>query len=121
MCIRDSLVRRYVHKDGLPGEEGAFLLCGFWVVDSLALEGRLDEAFGLYEQLLGYANDVGLMPEQVDPRTGCFLGNYPQALTHLALIGSGLLLSRLSGHSSRCAMIDARCGQSLPVLSALPV
>ncbi|WP_434385656.1 glycoside hydrolase family 15 protein [Melittangium boletus] len=115
------LVRRYVHPDGLPGEEGAFLLCGFWVVDSLALEGRLDEAFGLYEQLLGYSNDVGLMPEQVDPRTGCFLGNYPQGLTHLALIGSGLLLSRLSGHSSRCAMIDARCTQALPVLSALPV
>ena len=106
-----ALVHRYRHADGLPGQEGAFLTCGFWLVNALALQGQLDEAQAHYEQLLGLANDVGLLSEELDPETGDFLGNFPQGLTHLALLYSGQLLARLTGQSGRCAMLDARCSR----------
>jgi alpha,alpha-trehalase len=106
-----ALVHRYTHPDGLPGKEGAFLTCGFWLVNALALEGRLDEAQAHYEQLLGFANDVGLFAEELDPETGEFLGNFPQGLTHLALLYTGQVLARLTGQSGRCAMLDARCAR----------
>ncbi|MET0406428.1 MAG: glycoside hydrolase family 15 protein [Cystobacter sp.] len=106
---RGPLVYRYLHADGLPGHEGAFTQCGFWVVDALALAGRVDEAHALYAQLLGQANDVGLLSEEIDPATGRFLGNFPQGLAHLSLIRTGLLLARLTGYSNRCALIDSRC------------
>jgi GH15 family glucan-1,4-alpha-glucosidase len=81
-------MHRYRSPDGLSGEEGAFLLCSFWLLDALIHAGRLDEAEKLLERLLGLANDVGLYAEMVDPSTGEQLGNTPQAFTHMAVVTS---------------------------------
>ena len=91
--LRDGdLVRRYRGEDGLEGEEGAFLITSFWLVDALLVLGRAEDARALFQSLLGRANDVGLYAEEVDPASGAFLGNVPQAFTHLALIASASLL-----------------------------
>jgi GH15 family glucan-1,4-alpha-glucosidase len=94
----DGLLYRYLPNespDGLPGHEGAFLLCSFWLVDNLAKQGRLQEAMDLYDSLCGRANSLGLLPEQIDPPSGAFLGNYPQAFSHVGVIASGVNLARL--------------------------
>jgi GH15 family glucan-1,4-alpha-glucosidase len=94
-----GLLYRYLpdeSPDGLPGHEGAFLLCSFWLVDNLAWQGRLDEAMALYDSLCARANSLGLLPEQIDPSSGAFLGNYPQAFSHVGLISSGVNLARLT-------------------------
>jgi GH15 family glucan-1,4-alpha-glucosidase len=93
----DGLVYRYHADDGLPGEEGAFGLCTFWLVDALALSGRMDEAWEIYEGIAGRANHLGLFSEQIDPGTGDFLGNFPQAFTHIGLINSRLYLAHGEG------------------------
>ena len=93
-----GLLFRYLpahSPDGLPGAEGAFLLCSFWLVDNLALQGRLDEAMALYEALCARASPLGLLPEQIDRSSGAFLGNYPQAFSHVGLISSGVTLARV--------------------------
>ncbi|HVM29889.1 MAG TPA: glycoside hydrolase family 15 protein [Candidatus Limnocylindrales bacterium] len=92
-----DLVYRYHADDGLPGGEGAFLLCTFWMVDALALAGRLDEADRIFESMLRRANHVGLYSEQIEPSTGEFLGNFPQAFSHLGLINSAISLARARG------------------------
>lgn len=83
-------VYRYRVDDGLPAGEGAFLICSFWLVDALLATDRAPEARSLFERLLVKANDVGLYAEEIEPRSGAFLGNLPQAFTHLALINSAL-------------------------------
>jgi len=93
-----GLLYRYlpdVSPDGLPGHEGAFLLCSFWLVDNLAKQGRRDEAMELFDMLCARANPIGLLPEEIDPTSGAFLGNYPQAFSHVGLISSGINLSRI--------------------------
>lgn len=89
-----GLVYRYLGADGLPGGEATFALCSFWLVDNLALGGRVDEARALLERVVGYANDVGLLSEEIEPTSGDLLGNYPQGFSHLALIRSALNLAR---------------------------
>jgi GH15 family glucan-1,4-alpha-glucosidase len=98
----DGLLYRYLHEespDGLTGSEGAFLLCSFWLVDNLAGQGRLEEATDLYDSLCGRANEVGLLPEEIDPGTGAFLGNVPQAFSHVGVITSGWNLARAARHA----------------------
>ena len=93
----EGLLYRYLNEessDGLPGSEGAFLLCSFWLVDNLAAQGRLDEALSLYESLCGRAGELGLLPEEIDPSTGGFLGNHPQAFSHVGVVSSGMNLAR---------------------------
>ncbi len=93
----DGLVLRYrvgehAADDGLPGDEGVFLPCSFWLAQVLALQGRHEEARELFERLLDLRNDVGLLSEEYDPRAGRQLGNFPQAFTHLALVDAAIAL-----------------------------
>jgi GH15 family glucan-1,4-alpha-glucosidase len=92
-----ALVHRYRADDGIAGGEGSFTLCGFWLVDALALAGRVDEAEERFETLIGHANHVGLFAEQLDATTGEHLGNFPQAFTHLGLVTSRLYLAQQRG------------------------
>lgn len=89
----NGVVYRYLNEDGLPGSEGAFGLCTFWLISALALAGRRDEALELFEGMLSRANHVGLYAEEFDPRTNEFLGNFPQAFSHIGLINSALYLA----------------------------
>jgi len=86
---RDGFVSRYSTADtddGLPGDEGQFLACSFWLVSALALNGRVDDARALFERLLGLTNDLGLLAEEYDVGRGRQVGNFPQAFSHLTLI-----------------------------------
>jgi GH15 family glucan-1,4-alpha-glucosidase len=88
---RDGFVSRYSTAetdDGLPGDEGQFLACSFWLVSALALNGRDGEARALFERLVGLANDLGLLAEEYDVKRGRQVGNFPQAFSHLTLIGA---------------------------------
>lgn len=89
-----GLVLRYPHHagDGLPGKEGAFAICSFWLVEALALAGRRAEAEDVFEAMLALGGDVGLFAEEIDPYTGEQLGNFPQAFTHVGLINAALRL-----------------------------
>ncbi|WP_454754636.1 glycoside hydrolase family 15 protein [Cupriavidus necator] len=103
--IVDGLVLRYSTESGvdaLPPGEGAFLPCSFWFADSLILTGRREEGTALFERLLALRNDVGLLSEEYDPRECHMLGNFPQALTHMALINTARLLS-ISAQSAKHA------------------
>jgi len=95
----DGLVLRYrvpegVGSDGLSGEEGTFVICSFWLVSCLALAGEVERARALFDRLTGYANDLGLLAEEVDAASGELLGNHPQAYSHIGLIVSAAHLDR---------------------------
>jgi GH15 family glucan-1,4-alpha-glucosidase len=101
----DGLVLRYSTQtgvDALPAGEGAFLPCSFWLADCFALTGRRAESEALFERLLSLRNDVGLFAEEYDLRSGRMLGNFPQALTHMALVNTARLLS-IPSHEARSA------------------
>ena len=95
--VSDSLVYRYdvgkAARDGLPGGEGTFSICSFWLVEALARSGKLEDAQFMFEKMLTYANHLGLYAEQISP-AGEALGNFPQAFTHLALISAAFDLDR---------------------------
>jgi len=98
--VDGAFVLRYdteAEVDGLPPGEGAFLACSFWLADNYILQGRHTEGCALFERLLGLCNDVGLLAEEYDPRTGRMLGNFPQAFSHVGLINTALNLSRAEG------------------------
>jgi GH15 family glucan-1,4-alpha-glucosidase len=99
---RGHLVYRYRNDDGLPGHEGTFLICAFWLVDALLWLGREEEARTRFEALRALQNDVGLFAEEVSEE-GHFLGNFPQAFSHLAFIHSALMLD-LFAHGGREAL-----------------
>ena len=104
--MHDGFVLRYDTRsgiDGLPGGEGAFLLCSFWLVDNLALMGRLDDAKALFERLLSLRNDVGLLAEEYDPHRKRLLGNFPQAFSHIAMVNSARILSRELARAAEAA------------------
>jgi GH15 family glucan-1,4-alpha-glucosidase len=83
-----GLLHRHRIDDGLAGEEGAFLVCTFWLAHAYALAGELERAREVFERVAGSANDVGLLSEEVDPATGEQLGNFPQSLSHIGLVNA---------------------------------
>ncbi|MHB1864028.1 MAG: glycoside hydrolase family 15 protein [Gemmatimonadaceae bacterium] len=105
-----DLLYRYRSEDGLSGDEGAFIVCSFWLAQDLALGGDLDAGEQLFRDLLRRVNHVGLMAEEIDPHTGEQLGNFPQALSHAALLNTAYILERMR----------ARLGASAPVRDAPP-
>jgi len=92
-------VYRYLAEDGLPGKEGAFLICTFWLVDCLTKAGRIKEAEQLMDSVVGYSNHLGLYSEEIDPETGDMLGNFPQAFTHMGFITAAVNLSNAMENS----------------------
>ena len=121
---RDGFVARYATQgdvDGLPGEDGVFIPCSFWLADCLTLQGKHQEARALFERLLAIRNDVGLLAEEYDPQQRRMLGNFPQAFSHVALINSALsmtgavsegLAPALAASGGRCCASHALRGGS---------
>jgi GH15 family glucan-1,4-alpha-glucosidase len=112
----DGLLLRYntgASDDGLPPGEGAFLACSFWLADNLVLQGRHGEARALFERLLALCNDVGLLAEEFDPRSGRMLGNFPQAFSHVALVNTALNLSRATGPADQRS--ESREAKGMPL------
>ena len=101
----DGLVLRYrnqegMNADGLTGEEGTFVICSFWLVSALAKAGEVDRAEELFDKLVSYANDLGLLAEEIDTATGELLGNFPQAFSHIGLITAAWELDKARGRVS---------------------
>ncbi|MDX1658223.1 MAG: glycoside hydrolase family 15 protein [Nitriliruptorales bacterium] len=102
--VADGLLLRYRTEDGLPGSEGAFLMCSFWLVELLARMGELDEAIRLFEALLARASPLGLFAEEIDVESGRHLGNFPQGFTHMGLITAATAIDEeLRGRSRSLA------------------
>ena len=107
--MADGLVLRYrteEHVDGLPPGEGPFLACSFWLADVYSLLGRHDEAERLFEHLLSFRNDLGLLAEEYDPRAKCQLGNFPQGFSHIALVNTANNLISRRGPAAQGAERD---------------
>jgi GH15 family glucan-1,4-alpha-glucosidase len=101
-----GLVYRYRTEggvDGLAGEEGTFLLCTFWLAQALAMAGRVDRAREVFETAAGYANDIGLLAEEIDPHTGELLGNFPQAFSHIGLVNAAWAITEAETHAKEKA------------------
>jgi GH15 family glucan-1,4-alpha-glucosidase len=115
--LEDGFVARYDTRstvDGLPGNEGAFLACSFWLADNYVLQGRHEEARRLFERLLGLRNDVGLLAEEYDPRARRQVGNFPQAFSHVALINTAHNLTRAFGPAQHRAESKETVGTRPP-------
>jgi GH15 family glucan-1,4-alpha-glucosidase len=98
----DGLVLRYrneegLNADGLSGEEGTFVICSFWLVSCLAEAGEVERAERVFDQLVGYANDLGLLAEEIDTASGEQLGNFPQAFSHIGLINAAYAIDKRKG------------------------
>jgi GH15 family glucan-1,4-alpha-glucosidase len=89
-----GLVYRYLGHDGLGGEEGTFVLCTFWLAHAQALAGDVEAATATFERALAAINDVGLLAEEIDPRSGEMIGNFPQAFSHVGLINAAWAVSQ---------------------------
>jgi GH15 family glucan-1,4-alpha-glucosidase len=114
--LKDGFVARYNTEnavDGLPGDEGAFLACGFWLADNYILQGRHDDARALFERLLELRNDVGLLAEEYDPIARRLVGNYPQAFSHVALINTAHNLTRAFGPAQHRAESQKTIGHNV--------
>jgi GH15 family glucan-1,4-alpha-glucosidase len=90
----NGLLKRYNAPDGLKGKEGSFMICNFWLVSCLARMGRLKDATNMLEELISKANHLGLYSEEIDQETGSFLGNFPQAFSHMGFIMAAVELNR---------------------------
>ena len=105
-----GLVYRYLARDGLPGAEGTFVLCTFWLAHAQALAGQVDAATETFERALAAVSDVGLLAEEVDPRSGEMLGNFPQAFSHIGLVNAAWAITqarqRAGGGAARPASED---------------
>jgi GH15 family glucan-1,4-alpha-glucosidase len=88
-----GLVYRYLARDGLEGEEGTFLLCTFWLAEAQALAGELEKARTTFTTAAEFCNDLGLLAEEVDPKSGELLGNFPQAFSHIGLVNAAWAIS----------------------------
>lgn len=109
--LRDGFVLRYdtaESEDGLPAGEGAFLACSFWLADAYAMSGRLDEANALFDRLIALSNDLGLLAEEYDATTRRLVGNFPQAFSHVALLGTAYNLAQMNKPA------EQRSGQKVP-------
>ena len=95
LLVEDGLMLRYRHKDDFGETTSAFSICSFWWAEALAMVGRLEDACRLFERLMTHANCVGLFSEDIEPRTGMLLGNFPQAYTHVGLINTAVTISEL--------------------------
>jgi GH15 family glucan-1,4-alpha-glucosidase len=95
-----GLVYRYRSEDGLHGDEGTFLLCTFWLAHAQALAGDLGRARATFERAIRFANDVGLLAEEVDPESGELLGNFPQAFSHIGLVNAAWAISQNMSRSA---------------------
>ena len=93
-----GLVYRYLADDGLEGEEGAFLLCTFWLAQAQALAGEVERARATFQRAIAYTNDVGLLAEEVDADSGELLGNYPQAFSHIGLVNAAWAIAQAQRH-----------------------
>ncbi|MFZ5443875.1 MAG: alpha/beta fold hydrolase [Myxococcota bacterium] len=93
--VREGLMLRYVHEDDFGETTSAFTICSFWWAEALALAGRFDRAVQLFERLLRYANPLGLFSEDIEPKSGRLLGNFPQAYTHVGLIHAAVSIGHL--------------------------
>jgi GH15 family glucan-1,4-alpha-glucosidase len=116
---RDGLVYRYIGPDGLTGSESPFTFCTFWLVNALALAGKVDDAYDLFDKVVDYANDVGLLAEEIDPTTGEQIGNFPQAFSHVGLINSAvnLAIADRQGAEERPEMLAERLRKARRVIS----
>jgi GH15 family glucan-1,4-alpha-glucosidase len=97
----DGFMLRYKHPDDFGDTTSAFSICSFWWVEALAMMGEIEEAVALFRKLEKYANPLGLFSEDIDPKTGALLGNFPQAYTHVGLIHAAITIGEI---------LDARHG-----------
>jgi GH15 family glucan-1,4-alpha-glucosidase len=113
----DGLVLRYKTEetdDGLSGREGTFSICSFWLVSALVEIGKLDQARELCERMLSFASPLGLFGEEIDPRSGRHLGNFPQAFTHLALINAVMHVIHAEADAAAATPLAPKAGAKAP-------